>query len=219
MTWFADRELAADEAWLEGCRTNLQPLHRILSEEGIQRGLVGPREADRLWDRHLLNCAAPADPSLGLVPAAAAVADVGAGAGLPGLVWAIVRPDVDMMLVEPLQRRTDFLQWASDTLGLGPRVTVVRGRAQDVEPLAADVVTSRAVAALGQLLVWCWPHVRPGGQVLAIKGEKAARELSDARETIAALDVVHSEVIRIVADGATDPPAATVVRLQREGLA
>ncbi len=207
-----------DEAWLDACRDTLQPLHDILAEDGIKRGLVGPREADRLWERHLLNCAAPADPKLGLVPASARIADVGTGAGLPGLVWALVRPDLSIVLVEPLQRRTDFLEAACESLDLSPGVLVVRGRAQDLDPLAVDVVTSRAVAGLGQLLSWCWPHVRPGGQVLAIKGGKAAQEVTDARDTISDLGAESTQVIRILDHGAGDDQQAlsTLVRVQRK---
>lgn len=219
VTWFDVRQVIADQTWLDDCQESLQPFHDMLSGAGIERGLVGPREADRLWDRHLLNCAAPAAPSLQLVPHGALVADVGTGAGLPGLVWAIVRPDARIVLVEPLQRRTEFLEWAVATLGLAERVVVVRGRAQDVDPLEADVVTSRAVAALGQLLGWCWPHVRKGGEVLAIKGGKAATEVSEARETITQLDAGQAEVVRIVTDGSSDTSLATLVRIPREGVA
>lgn len=217
MTSFDHHRLSVDESWLAGCRVELQPLHDLLSGPGIERGLVGPREADRLWDRHLLNCAAPVAPALDLVPAEALVADIGSGAGLPGLVWAIVRPDVRVVLIEPLQRRTAFLEQAVDTLGLSARVTVRRGRAQDLDPQAADVVTSRAVAAMAQLLGWCWPHVRPGGEVLAIKGGKAADELVAAGNTVAAMGATQAEVVQVVSEADQDPPLATLVRVCKEG--
>ncbi|MDQ3591589.1 MAG: 16S rRNA (guanine(527)-N(7))-methyltransferase RsmG [Actinomycetota bacterium] len=147
-----------------------------LDSAGIERGLLGPREASRLWERHLLNCAVVAEA----VPADADVIDVGSGAGLPGLVWAIVRPDLRVTVVEPLLRRTSFLQEVVADLGLR-NVDVRRARAQDLgRTLSADVVTSRAVAPLARLADWCLPLVRPGGAMWAMKGESAARELTDA---------------------------------------
>src|SRR5690606_21834708 len=110
----------------------------ILATAGVERGLIGPREVDRLWERHLLNCAAP----VVRVPRGATVADVGAGAGLPGMVWAIARPDLHVTMVEPLLRRTTFLEEAADELGL-TNVTVLRSRAEDVTE-KYDVVTARA---------------------------------------------------------------------------
>ena len=132
----------------------------LLASEGVVRGLIGPREVPRLWDRHILNSAVV----LPRVPHGATVADVGTGAGLPGLVWAIARPDLIVTLIEPLLRRTTFLDEAVITLGLN-NVTVQRARAEDVKH-TYDVVTARAVAPLDKLGRWCLPLVREGGVLL-----------------------------------------------------
>jgi 16S rRNA (guanine527-N7)-methyltransferase len=154
----------------------------LLATSGVERGLIGPREVDRLWDRHLFNCAAP----VVRVPQGATVADVGAGAGLPGLVWAIARPDLHVTLIEPLLRRTTWLEEVVADLGLGSQVTVVRARAEDVSE-RYDVVTARAVAGLDKLGRWCMPLVRPGGVLLALKGRSASDEVKAARATLARL--------------------------------
>jgi 16S rRNA (guanine527-N7)-methyltransferase len=162
----------------------------LLATDGVIRGLIGPREAPRIWDRHILNCAVIGP----LIPQRSYVADVGSGAGLPGLVLAIARPDVDMVLVEPLNRRTTFLDEVVDALGLGDQVTVLRARAEEaVAPGAmfhvkhADVVTARAVAPLDRLAGWCLPLVRPGGVLLAMKGSSAAAEIDEHAAAIGRL--------------------------------
>ena len=147
-----------------------------LATAGVERGLIGPRETERIWDRHIANCAAMAE----LIPATARVIDIGSGAGLPGLVLGIVRPDIHVTLIEPLQRRCDFLNEVIADLGLGDRVEVTRGRAQDVPVTKADVVTARAVAPLNKLLTWALPLVAPGGQILAMKGSSAPTEIEEA---------------------------------------
>lgn len=157
----------------------------LLATWGIERGLIGPREAPRLWDRHVLNCAVVTPR----IPSAASVADVGSGAGLPGLVWAIARPDLTVTLIEPLLRRTTFLTEVIDELALA-NVTVIRGRADEVAQVF-DVVTARAVADLGKLGSWCLPLVRPGGVLLALKGESASTEVE-----------MWTQALRV--DGATD---------------
>ncbi len=157
----------------------------LLKTLGIDRGLIGPREAPRLWERHILNCAVVTPR----IPVDATVADVGSGAGLPGLVWAIARPDLHVTLIEPLLRRTTFLTEVVDELGL-TNAAVVRGRATDVADVF-DVVTARAVADLGKLGQWCLPLVRPGGVLLALKGESVADEVT-----------MWTEALR--RDGATD---------------
>lgn len=157
----------------------------LLETWGIDRGLIGPREAPRLWERHILNCAVVTPR----IPVDATVADVGSGAGLPGLVWAIARPDLHVTLIEPLLRRTTFLTEVVDELGL-TNAAVVRGRATDVADVF-DVVTARAVADLGRLGQWCLPLVRPGGVLLALKGESVADEVT-----------MWTEALR--RDGATD---------------
>jgi 16S rRNA (guanine527-N7)-methyltransferase len=150
----------------------------ILATDGVVKGLIGPREVPRIWDRHVMNSAVVA-PRL---PQAATVADIGTGAGLPGIVWAIARPDVHVTLVEPLLRRTTFLDQAVADLGLS-NVTVLRSRAEDVHQ-TFDVVTARAVAALDKLGRWCMPLVRPGGVLLAMKGRSAADEVQTATATL-----------------------------------
>jgi len=157
----------------------------LLGTWGIDRGLIGPREAPRLWERHILNCAVVTPR----IPAGATVADVGSGAGLPGLVWAIARPDLTVTLIEPLLRRTTFLTEVVEELGL-TNATVVRARASEVSDVF-DVVTARAVADLGKLGNWCLPLVRPGGVLMALKGESAADEVT-----------MWTEALR--QDGATD---------------
>lgn len=180
----------------------------LLAEVGVARGLLGPREVPRLWSRHLLNCAVVADA----VPAAAQVVDVGSGAGLPGLVLALVRPDCQVTLLEPLLRRATFLGEAVEELGVGDRVAVVRARAEDATPNAADVVTARAVAPLDRLLGWCLPLVRPGGIVLALKGEQAAVELAAAADVLSRWHIDDAGVREVGADIVTPPTTLVVVR-------
>jgi 16S rRNA (guanine527-N7)-methyltransferase len=146
----------------------------LLRTDGVTRGLIGPRETDRLWDRHLVNCAA----AVGAFPLAGLVADVGSGAGLPGIPLALARPALRLRLVEPLLRRATFLTEVVDRLELG-NVEVVRARAEELHgDWTADVVTSRAVAPLARLAGWCLPLVTPGGAMLALKGDRAAAELA-----------------------------------------
>lgn len=145
----------------------------LLSTGGIERGLIGPREADRLWERHLLNCAVIGE----LVPTAARVLDVGSGAGLPGIPLAISRPDLQVELVEPMLRRTSWLEETVAALGMADTVVVTRGKAAVIGPRQVDVVTARAVAPLERLLPMCMPFLRPGGVLLALKGEQAQVEV------------------------------------------
>ncbi|MET3961940.1 16S rRNA (guanine527-N7)-methyltransferase [Marmoricola sp. OAE513] len=152
----------------------------LLATDGIVRGLIGPREVPRLWDRHLLNCAVVTDA----VAPGASVADIGSGAGLPGLVMAIRRPDLQITLIEPLLRRTTFLDEACEKLALD-NVTVRRGRAEEVHGSAQfDVVTSRAVAPMDRLARWSLPLVRSGGSFLAMKGSSAETEIATAGKII-----------------------------------
>lgn len=183
----------------------------LLTGAGTERGLIGPREVVRLWERHLLNCAALAEA----IPAKAGVCDVGSGAGLPGLVLAIRRPDLRVTLVEPLLRRTTFLQEAVDELGLDA-VEVVRARAEDLHgERRFDVVTSRAVAPLPKLLRWSWPLVRPDGELLAMKGSSAAAELQAARRELRALAAREAEVVHLGAAWLSVPTTAVRVRAGR----
>ena len=180
----------------------------LLATEGVTRGLIGPREAPRLWDRHILNSAVLSE----VVPHRATVCDVGTGAGLPGLVLAIARPDLTVTLVEPLLRRTTFLDQVVDELGLH-HVTVVRGRAEDLHGAATfDVVTSRAVAPLERLLGWSMPLVAPTGALVAMKGRSVEEEISSAADLLATWRCGPPEVLE-VGTGVVDPPS-TVVRVR-----
>jgi len=161
-----------------------------LADDGVVRGLIGPREVPRLWERHLLNCAVLE----AWVPAQATVADVGSGAGLPGLVLAIARPDVRVSLIEPLLRRTTFLTEVVDDLGLGEQVEVIRARAEGVTDRTFSVVTARAVAPLDRLAGWCLPLVKPGGDLLALKGSSAREELAAATSSLSAHGVAGEVV-------------------------
>jgi 16S rRNA (guanine527-N7)-methyltransferase len=173
----------------------------------VARGLIGPREVPRLWERHLLNSAAVAE----LVPRPCALVDLGSGAGLPGIVLALLLPDVTVMLLEPMLRRVTFLEECVHALGL-QNAQVRRGRAEDLaEQLAADVVTARAVAPLDRLAALALGLVRPGGTVLAIKGATVRQEVAAARRALGRLGVRSVDVVR--AGGGKVDPAATVVRL------
>jgi 16S rRNA (guanine527-N7)-methyltransferase len=187
----------------------------LLADQGVTRGLIGPREVPRLWDRHLLNCAVVADPASGLV--AGRVVDVGSGAGLPGLVWAIVRPDLEVVLLEPLLRRAEFLTEAVATLGVGARVHVARARAEDVARdgtwQSADVVTSRAVAPLDRLVRWSVPLIRPGGRLVALKGASATTELVEHAASVRAAGLVDAAVV-LCGEGVVDPPTTAVTGLR-----
>jgi len=184
----------------------------LLAGAGVERGLIGPREVSRLWERHLINCGLIA-PELA---DGARIADVGSGAGLPGLVVAIVRPDVSVTLIEPMLRRTTFLTEAVEVLGL-ENVTVRRDRAEDARDLARafDVVTARAVAPLEKLAGWTVPLLRPGGRLLALKGSAAADELAAAGPTLAALGITDA-VVRTLGPS-TDP--TTVIDARSAALA
>lgn len=178
-----------------------------LATTGVEHGLVGPREVPILWERHLLNCAVVAE----LIPAAVHVADVGSGAGLPGVVLAVLRPDLKVTLIEPLQRRVTWLENTIHQLQL-PNVEIVRARAQQVSGLDADFVCSRAVARLDRLLGWSLPLARPGGYLLALKGASAHDELDEVSAQLRRARVVSSEVLRCGV-GLVDPPT-TVIRIQ-----
>jgi 16S rRNA (guanine527-N7)-methyltransferase len=178
----------------------------MLTTDGVTRGLIGPREAHRVWERHLVNCGLAAD----LLTEGVDVCDVGSGAGLPGLVLAVRRPDLRVTLVEPLLRRTTFLQEAVDRLGLR-NVEVTRARAEELHGIRAfSVVTSRALAPLPRLLDWCMPLVREGGQLMAMKGASAAQELDAARNDLARWGAARAEVLTVGAE-VIDPPT-TVIR-------
>ena len=184
----------------------------VLADAGVERGLLGPREVPRIWDRHLLNSAAIGE----LLEPGERIIDIGSGAGLPGIPLAIARPDLEITLLEPLLRRSEFLSEVAAQLGLA--VEVVRGRAE--EPGVRDrlgerdVVVSRAVAALDKLTKWSMPLLRPGGRMVAIKGERAPEEVTQHRRVMAASG---ADDVRVVTCGADylQPPATVVIALRR----
>jgi 16S rRNA (guanine527-N7)-methyltransferase len=187
----------------------------LLTSAGVERGLLGPREASRVWERHLLNCAVIGE----LLPRAARVVDVGSGAGLPGIPLACARPDLRIDLVEPLARRVTFLEEAVAALALAPRVSVVRGRAEEravvrrVAPVAW--VTARAVAPLDRLAAWCLPLLQPGGRLLALKGRRAAQELNEHRDVIGRLGGVDQHVVLCGVDLLASPSTVVVIRRRK----
>ena len=148
---------------------------QFLTTAGIERGLIGPREGERIWERHIFNCL----PVTQLLPQNASLFDIGSGAGLPGIVIALARPDLKVTLIEPLERRVEFLKEATEGLG----IEVIRGRAQDVKK-SADYVTARAVAPLEKLKKISWHMVKTGGALLAMKGESAAAEMVGVKNAV-----------------------------------
>ncbi len=168
----------------------------FLTRVGIERGLIGPREGEKIWERHIFNSL----PVISLIPEGAFVIDIGSGAGLPGVPIALARPDLHVTLIEPLQRRVDFLNEAVSGLG----ITVLRGRAQDFK-IKADIVTARAVAPLDKLKEISWHLVKKSGALLAIKGESAAAE---------AATVANAQLFEIELEGL---PVGRVISLQKTG--
>ncbi|WP_019810986.1 16S rRNA (guanine(527)-N(7))-methyltransferase RsmG [Saccharomonospora halophila] len=193
----------------------------LLSTHGVERGLIGPRELDRLWERHVLNSAvlAEAVPEMpspaGGEDAGPRVIDVGSGAGLPGVPLALARPDIDIVLLEPMARRVDWLEEVAERLGLS--VTVERGRAEEKAVRArlgvAEVVTARAVAPLARLAAWCLPLVREGGTLLALKGRSAADEIERDRDAVCRAGGGEPRIVECGA-GVLDTPT-TVVAIER----
>lgn len=186
----------------------------LLATDGVERGLIGPRETDRLWERHVLNSAAVSE----LLEPGERVADIGSGAGLPGIPLAIARVDLAVTLIEPLLRRATFLADAVTTLGLA-NITVVRGRAEDAgvvrDHAGMDAVTSRAVASLDKLTRWSLPLLRPGGRMLALKGDRAESEVAEYRRGMTALGAIDVRVMRCGASYLI-PPATVVVAVRSD---
>jgi 16S rRNA (guanine527-N7)-methyltransferase len=205
----------AAEALFGSGMDRAQRYAEILAGAGVARGLLGPREVDRLWDRHILNSAAVAE----LLGPEERLADIGSGAGLPGIPLALARPDLRLTLIEPLLRRSEFLREVVDDLGL--EITIVRGRAEDrsvrQQVGEMDAVVSRAVASLDKLTKWSVPLLRHDGRMVAIKGERAEKEIREHRRVMAALGAVDVKVMRCGADY-LDPPATAVVA-RREATA
>ena len=192
-----------------GSRAGLaQRYAEILAGAGVERGLIGPREVDRLWERHLFNSAAVAE----LLEPDERVADIGSGAGLPGIPLALARPDLRLTLIEPLLRRSEFLREAVDELGID--VAVVRGRAEDStvreQVGEMDAVVSRAVASLDKLTRWSMPLLRVDGRMLAIKGERAEDEIREHRRVMASLGAADERVMRC-GESLLNPPVTVVV--------
>lgn len=204
---------AARELFGDGDRlASIERYEGWLAGAGIERGLLGPREADRLWDRHLLNSAmlAPFLP-----PGPHTMCDLGSGAGLPGVVLALLRADADVVLLEPLLRRATFLGEVVADLPV-PNARVVRARAEDYardEP-GHDIVVARAVAPLERLARWALPLLRPGGRLLALKGQAAPEEVAHAVEVLGSPQVSAVEV-QAVTEGDTVTHVVTVVRGER----
>jgi 16S rRNA (guanine527-N7)-methyltransferase len=188
----------------------LQRYADLLATAGIERGLIGPGESDRIWERHLLNCAVVA-PALG----GPRVLDLGSGAGLPGIVLAVLRPDLAFVLLDATQRRVQFLDEVSAALGLA-NVTTRWGRAESLAgQVDADEVVARAVAPLGRLAAWALPLLRPGGRLLAIKGATAVEEVAAESDGVRG---AGGEVrgVREYGVGLVDPPAVVVEVVRRQ---
>lgn len=207
MTLVSD-DAIADRLYRDNYKTIRQYVD-ILVSRGVDWGLIGPREIGRLWERHILNSIALES----LIPEDCRVADVGSGAGLPGIPLAILRPDLEMTLIEPMLRRSNFLTEALDELGLDDRVTVVRGRAEDAD-LHVDVVVSRAVAKLATLINWTADLIVESGSLLALKGQSADDEVVKAKKELSKRRL-SAEVLLIRADPAADVTRA--VRVRRAG--
>jgi 16S rRNA (guanine527-N7)-methyltransferase len=184
----------------------------VLATDGVTRGLIGPRETERLWGRHLINCGVVAE----LLPERGELVDIGSGAGLPGIVLAMLRPSLRVMLLEPLLRRSIFLSECIDKLELS-NATVIRARAEDkaAAHIRADIATARAVAPLDRLVGWAAPLLRPGGELLAIKGQSAEEELAAAQPVLSRLGVQSAEVLQ--AGHGRVISATTVVRVVMGG--
>ncbi len=159
--------------YFPGQKDAIRAYAEFLITAGIERGLIGPREGERIWERHIFNCL----PVTQLLPQGASLFDIGSGAGLPGIVIALARPDLKVTLIEPLERRVEFLNEAVAAIATGGvEIEVIRGRAQDVKK-SADFVTARAVAPMEKLKKISWHMVKTGGSLLAMKGESAATEM------------------------------------------
>lgn len=181
----------------------------MLRDQGELRGLIGPREVPRIWERHILNSAAVVP----FLPTSGSVADIGSGAGLPGVVVAVMRPQLEVILVEPMERRTTWLSEVVAELGL-TNVEVKRGRAEEYHgAFEVDAVTSRAVAALSKLVRLSMPLVRVGGEMVILKGRSVAEEVDPARKILRKYAAGDPDIL----EGATvdGVESTTIVRVRR----
>ena len=182
--------------------------HESLATDATPRGFIGPREKPRLWDRHIYNCAVIGEA----IPEGARVIDIGSGAGLPGIPLAIARPDLQVTLLEPLLKRSNYLAEITEKLGLD-NVTVIRDRAENLGKDAKfDVVTSRAVAPLAKLARWSLPLCKPGGMMLAMKGASASEEIERDKSAIKRAQGERAEIITV---GAELEESTTLIRVHR----
>jgi 16S rRNA (guanine527-N7)-methyltransferase len=203
-----EAEPAAAEA-IFGPRIDLaRGYAQMLANDSDELGLLGPRELDKIWSRHILNSAVVAE----LVKPGELVADVGSGAGLPGIPMAIAAPETDFVLIEPMDRRASWLHDVSQELGL-ENVEVVRARAEEVEAGQFDVVTARAVAALDKLLRLCVPLLKPGGRVIALKGSKAPEEIEAAKKLQKKLKIQGFEIVICGEKFLTEPTSVVETKL------
>jgi 16S rRNA (guanine527-N7)-methyltransferase len=182
---------------------------QILATTAVERGLIGPREVDRIWDRHIFNSL----PLITLMPEGATVIDIGSGAGLPGIVLGLARPDLQITLLEPLERRANFLAEVIAQLELA-NLQVVRGRAEQHKP-RYQIVTARAVAPLPKLLQISWRLIAPGGKLLALKGENAQNELDEA--PISRFNPSKAEVILAFFPLLPEQPPVRVISIEKAG--
>ena len=180
---------------------------RALVRDGDLLGLLGPREMPKLWTRHILNSAVVAE----LVPDGKTVADVGSGAGLPGIPMALAQPNSHFTLIEPMERRSDWLKLMVDELGL-TNVTVQRARAEEVGDVF-DIVTARAVSALPKLLKMCVPLTKHGGEVVALKGSKAGEEIEESKKLQKKLGIESFEIVKVGGQFLAEPTLVVRTKL------
>lgn len=202
-------EMPESAASIFGDRAPLaQAYHDSLATTATERGFIGPKEADRLWTRHILNCGVIAEA----FEEGISVADIGSGAGLPGIPLAIARPDLEVTLIEPLLKRSTYLSEITSELGLD-NVTVIRGRAEEQKKMRFGACTSRAVAPLGKLAAWSLPLVRPGGSMVAMKGASVSEELERDAKQIADAGGTDASIFT-VGEGVLEQPT-TLIRIVR----
>lgn len=200
------QDTPAEAAEVFGDRLPLaQDFARLLATVAVERGLIGPREAPRLWTRHLLNSAAVSE----WIPAGVEVTDIGSGAGLPGLPLALARPDLRITLVEPMARRARFLEEVVAALGVD--VVVRRARAEELAAAGTDVVIARAVAPLARLIPLALPALRACGSLVALKGSTADAELAEAAAVLRRWPQAQARIVRAAAGG--EPVTAVMIEL------